>query len=169
MGDYDEKLEEEDKDSPLNKCRKKLKQPFCNNWNKGVCHSLSCSFRHICIECHGTKNQTALTSAERLQLHRKSSRKPTSNALVGFAVNTPTRARTSHYRDSYISESTQKYSRTGYATNSVMQADQSYSSLQVLYSDNNRVALPHNTYAHPKQHIPLHITICCYPQRRHHP
>ena len=28
--------------------------PICKNWNRGNCSSPSCSYRHICMECHST-------------------------------------------------------------------------------------------------------------------
>ncbi len=116
-GDCDEKPEEEeDKESTLNKRRKLFQESKQPIWNRGVCRSSWCSFRHICIECHGThtKQDCPHLSRKTAVAQGEQRKKPTSNALVGFAENTSTRAHTSHNRDSYISESTQKYSRTGY-------------------------------------------------------
>ncbi len=47
--------EEEAESSPRKryKASQETKKPICKNWNKGVCRSSWCSFRHICIECHG--------------------------------------------------------------------------------------------------------------------
>ncbi len=46
-GDCNEKPEEEDKESPLNKRRKLFQESKQLIWNRGVCRSSWCSFQHI--------------------------------------------------------------------------------------------------------------------------
>ncbi len=116
-------------------------------------------FSTSCIECHGThtKQDCPHLSRKIAVAEGEQRKKPTSNALVGFAKNTSTRACTSHNRDSYISESTQKYSRTGNATNSVMQQIKT-----TLYSSHCKSYTPIRIESHSLT-TPTHTPQAAYP------
>ena len=80
--------------------------PICKRWNRGNCRQADCSFRHICLECHGNHREvdcprTKENNLETSKTEELEATRPTNQLQSTLNVNSPHSHSNSISCDSY--------------------------------------------------------------------